>query len=201
MSIRGKEIIIIRSLAESDLGIFAAHRPKLASKQRAININAAIARSLLSEELFSQGHAELKCTCVFDGTVMRQIRRLGKSGKNWRLGGKQIIGATFAKLDAKDFVLIRTVKSNDGSQPLTMTFTSRNTDHFAHAGLAAVLGKRMTGSMLVIAEDETGFDKLADRCPALPWTESLARCDITTARKPAAASLLSRAPKGTRGNR
>ena len=45
------EIIVVRSLAESDLGIFKAHRSSATSKQRAIAMTTPAAKELLAPEL------------------------------------------------------------------------------------------------------------------------------------------------------
>ena len=51
----GNEVIIVRSLKDSDLGLFAVHRPTARSKQRAININSNLAEKLVSPEIFANG--------------------------------------------------------------------------------------------------------------------------------------------------
>ena len=164
-----KEIIVVRSLTESDLGLFAAHRTAARSKQRAININSPIARRLLSSDLYKMGQADLNCICTFGDTVVRETRRFGKTHKNWRLGGKKIEGEAFAKLDSKDFVLIRSIEGNDGSHPVTVTFISRHSHRVVHAGLAAIVEKTLAGSMALYEEGVDGFDSFADHCPALGW--------------------------------
>ena len=169
------EIIIVRSLTESDLGLFAVHRRAGRSKQRAININSAIARRLLSPALYECGKVKLNCICVFEGTDVREARQLGKTHKNWRLGGRKIKGEIFAKLDSKDFVLIRSVAGNDGSYPVTITFISRHTDRLLHAGLAAVVERKLTDSMAVYEEGVDGFSSIADHCPAKQWEETPAQ--------------------------
>lgn len=168
------EIIIVRSLTESDLGLFAAHRAATTSKQRAININAAVARQLLSPFLYERGRADLKCTCFFEGVSLSDVRRIGRTHKNWRLGGNKIEGDVFAKLDSKDFVLIRSVAGNDGSFPITMTFIARATDRLTHAGLASVVERRLKASMAVFEEGTDGFEALTKYCPALPVETSSA---------------------------
>lgn len=162
-----KELIVVRSLAESDLGLFAAHRAHATSKQRAININAKVARQLLSPELFEQGGAHIDCTCIFGEMRIRGQRHLGKVHKNWRLGGAKLEGDLFAKLDCKDFVLIRSVAGNDGSAPMTITFVCRGTDRVVHAGLAAIVEKALKQSIAVYDQDSPAFEALARYCPDL----------------------------------
>jgi len=168
----GRGIIIVRSLAESDLGLFAAHRKSATSKQRAININADMARRLLAPEIFDRGGADLNCICIYNGAVIREPRRLGKSGKNWRLGGKKIEGAAFAELDCKDLVLIRTVAANDSTQPVTIVFISKKRHRVIHAGLAAIVERQLDGSMAAFDEGDSHFSDLSAHCPAMLWEES-----------------------------
>ena len=181
MQSAGSEIIIVRSLTESDLGLFAAHRRATRSKQRAININSSIARKLLSLTLYKRGKVNLNCICVFEDAVVREVRRFGKTHKNWRLGGKKIEGEIFARLDSKDFVLIRSVIGNNGSYPVTITFVSRHTDRVLHAGLAAIVGRKLTNSMMVYEEGVDGFDSIADHCPSQRWEEVCAQSHLPPA--------------------
>lgn len=159
------ELIVVRSLAESDLGLFAAHRAAARSKQRAIQINAPVARQLLSDDAFAKGQVELDSTLIFGDVVVREPRWFGKTGKNWRLGGNQIRGPAFAKLDCKDFILIRSAVGNDGTQPVTVTFISRSTDRVVHAGLVAIVEKTLAHSMAVYGEKTPGFSDIARFCP------------------------------------
>ena len=163
------EIIVVRSLVESDLGWFAAHRAAARSKQRALNVNAEIARRILSQEAFEAGGANLNCICACGDVVVRESRRLGKSGKNWRLGGHKIEGHVFAELDCKDLALIRTRADNDGTQPVTIVFISKARARVVHAGLAAILERQLAGSMASFQEGDTQFKDLATHCAAIPW--------------------------------
>ena len=97
------ELIVVRSLAESDLGLFAAHRPTIRGKQRAININSEIAKQMLSPNLFEKGGGQIACICIFGNIRVQESRNLGKIGKNWRLGGNMIRGDEFVHLSPKDF--------------------------------------------------------------------------------------------------
>jgi hypothetical protein len=161
----GEEIIVVRSLTESDLGLFAVHRPHIASKQRAINVNAPIARRLLSPKLFAQGGTDLDCLCVFGSMKLLEPRYFGKIGKNWRLGGNQIEGDLFRQLDSKDFVLIRCFEHNDGTRPICVTFVSKKTDQVVHAGIAALVERSLKFSMVVYSAEDVGFSALARYCP------------------------------------
>lgn len=160
----GREIIVVRSLADSDLGLFGAHRSAATSKQRAININAGVARQLLAPQVFDAGGAIFECLVTFGNVSIHQPRTFGKSGKNWRLGGKKIEGQAFASLDSKDFMLIRTVSNNDGSAPLSITFIARRTNRVTHAGLAAIVERKLDQSMVVFEAGTEGFDALKNYC-------------------------------------
>lgn len=168
MGAESKEIIVVRSLTDSDLGLFAAHRSETPSKQRAININAGVARRLLSPEVFKEGGAVFECVVTFGAVSNREPRTFGKSGKNWRLGGKKIKGEEFAALDSKDFVLIRSLEGNDGSHPLAITFIARSQDRIAHAGLAAITERYLEQSMAVFESGSDGFTALKKYSQAAP---------------------------------
>lgn len=160
MSAGARELIVVRSLTDSDLGIFAAHRAAARSKQRAININAPIARRMLSAQAFEQGGVTLDCYCSYRGTGDHAQRYFGKVGKNWRFGGNKIEGEPFGSLDSKDFVLIRTVAGNDGSQPVHVSFVGRAHDRVAHAGIAAIVQSSLEQSMVAYDEGTENFGAL-----------------------------------------
>ena len=163
----GQEIIIVRSLTDSDFGLFASHRAYATSKQRAIQINAPVARVLLSPEVYERRQGvEVDCLCVFGEIRIHQARHIGKSHKNWRLGGHKIEGEAFSRLDSKDFVLIRSIAGNDGSSPILMTFIGKQTDRVVHAGIVAIIGADLRGSMVFYWDDEPGFKALDRYCPA-----------------------------------
>ena len=165
MTRNGPEIIIVRSMAESDLGLFAAQRSTIRAKQRAININSSVVSLLLAPELFERGEARLDCTCVFGTNVQSQQRLLRKTHKNWRLGGPKIEGTAFSELDSKDFMLFRSISGNDGTHPVVMTLICRKTDRVVHAGIAAIVERHLKASMAVFDENDDDFDALAVHCP------------------------------------
>lgn len=162
------EIIVVRSLAESDLGIFSAHRSAARSKQRAIALTAPVARRLLSPELFDRRGADMDVLCVYGGYAGRELRNVGRSTKNWRLGGRQIDASEFAFLDSKDFVLLRTTAHNDGTHPILMTFVGKQRERIMHAGIAASLADRLRDSTALIPEGGETFDALAAAFAPVP---------------------------------
>lgn len=172
MARRRQEIIIVRSLTGSDLGIFAAHRDFATSKQRAININSQVASRLLSPAAFRSGGSILDCFCTFRDLEERSERHLGKVHKNWRLGGNKLEGDDFAVLDSVDFALIRSKEANDGSFPVSITFISRIARPAMHARLASMVKPRLKQSMAVYDEGDREFRILASLCPLAPASEA-----------------------------
>lgn len=161
------EIIVVRSLTGSDLGLFAAHRSAARSKQRAININAPIAQAILSSECFAAEGASLQCICLFGSVRVEGPRLLSKVHKNWRLGGAKIEGEQFGELDARDFVLIRSPMHNNGSAPVVISFYSRNSDRVVHAGIAAIVERHLQGSMAMFEAGSDAFAGLSRYCPRI----------------------------------
>jgi hypothetical protein len=167
VSARG-EVIVVRSLAESDLGLFSAHRTHATSKQRAIALTTPVARVLLSPRLYAANGARMDAICVYAQNGTRELRHIGKVGKNWRLGGRKIEIGACGFLDSKDFVLIRTVSQNDGDLPLLMTFVGRQRERLLHAGIVASLEGRFTDSTSILTQGTDTFDALAEAFPPVP---------------------------------
>ncbi|MBV5265028.1 hypothetical protein [Pinisolibacter aquiterrae] len=165
---RRDEIIVVRSLAESDLGIFSAHRLSATSKQRAIALTTPVARKLLSVRLFESGGADMDLICVYGGYGNRELRSIGKVGKNWRLGGHKITANACAFLDSKDFVLLRSVPDNDGDQPILMTFIGRQRERLLHAGIVASLAAEFRDSVAMVSAGSDAFYALSAAFPAVP---------------------------------
>lgn len=162
------ELIIVRSLAESDLGIFSMHRLGATSKQRAIALTTRVAKRLLSERLFTAGGADLDVISVYGGYGNRELRNIGKVGKNWRLGGRKIKANACAFLDSKDFVLLRSVSGNDGDAPILMTFVGRQLERLLHAGIVASLKDSFRDSVAVVTAGTDAFTALSAAFPAVP---------------------------------
>lgn len=156
-----QEIIVVRLLTDSDLGLFAAHRSETPSKQRALNINADVARMLLSDRLFAAGGTEFQCVVTYGNTVVREPRHLGKSGKNWRLGGRKIEGAVFATLNKNDFALIRTTTLNPGTEPISVTFVSHRTNREVHNAVSMLVESLLDQSMAAFCDGSDGFAALS----------------------------------------
>lgn len=156
-----EEILIVRSLTDSDLGIFAAHRAAASSKQRALNINAPAAQQLLSEALYAAGGDVLDCLTVFDSLGERSNRSFTKVHKNWRLGGQRLAGRIYAQIDSADFAIIRSVKGNDGDVPISLTFIARATDAKTHARLSSLLAPLLNRSVAIVEPSDPAFSDLA----------------------------------------
>lgn len=162
------ELIIVRSLTESDLGLFKAHRAAAKSKQRAIALTSEAASVLLSARLYKAKDALIDTICIYGAFGNREQRRVGKVGKNWRLGGRQLVGPEFAALDSKDFVLIRSVSHNDGDAPMLVTFVGRHREQLMHAGLAASVGDLFRHSVVIVPRSSKSFDAVAAAFPPVP---------------------------------
>lgn len=165
----GRELIIVRSLTDSDMGLFAAHRKATASRQRAIALTAPAAERLLHPDILREKGGDFDCICLFGAAMNREIRRINKGGKNWRLGGSQLEHQVFQDLDSKDFALIRSVPLNDGSSPILVTFVGRRSHRLIQAGLAATLAEGvLQHNVAIFEEDHNGFASLADLFPGIP---------------------------------
>lgn len=173
---RREQIIVVRSLAESDLGIFSMHRLSATSKQRAIALTTPVARCLLSERLFAAGGDDLEFICVYGGYGHREFRNIGKVGKNWRLGGRKITANACAFLDSKDFVLLRSVAGNDGDHPILMTFIGRQRERLLHAGIVASLADNFRDSVAVETAGSEAFKALCAAFPSVPPDLAVGPC-------------------------
>jgi hypothetical protein len=156
--VSSSEIIIVRSLADSDMGLFSAHRKATTSKQRAIALTTRAVKELLHPDVLRSEGAEFDCISVFGLSTNREPR----------LGGRQIEGRDFADLDAKDFALIRSRRHNDGSAPILITFIGRRSHRWIQAGLAATLERLFHQSVAIFGEDAPDFQTLADLFPSVP---------------------------------
>ncbi|MFG1379431.1 hypothetical protein [Xanthobacter autotrophicus] len=162
------EIIIVRSLTESDMGLFSAHRKATTSKQRAIALTTVAAEQLLHPSVVKAKGAEFDCICLFGGVTNRESRIINKGGKNWRMGGRQLAGEVFAGLDSKDFALIRSVRHNDSTSPILLTFVGRRSHRFIQAGLAVTFENQLHQSVAIFQDDSAEFETLAELFPSVP---------------------------------
>jgi hypothetical protein len=168
MTKRRKEIIAVRSLQGSDLGLFAAHRSAATSNQRAIQINSIVAARILSAAKYRAKNCILDCFCTFRDSEDRSPRPLNKPQKNWRLGGTKLEGKEFGVIDSLDFVLIRSIELNDGTLPVSMTFIARAARPKMHARISAMVTPRLKQNMTVYGESDKEFLMLASLCPLAP---------------------------------
>lgn len=162
------EMVVVRSLAESDLGIFKAHRSSATSKQRAIAMTTPAAKELLAPDLYAAKGMRMDVICVYAGYGARELRHLGKVGKNWRLGGRKIEAGACGLLDSRDFVLLRSVSHNDGTRPLVMTFVGRQRERLLHAGIVASLEGDFRDGVAIVRQGTDEFDALAAAFPPVP---------------------------------
>jgi hypothetical protein len=162
------ELIIVRSLTDSDMGLFAAHRKATASRQRAIALTTPVAERLLHPDVVRDKGGDFDCICLFGPAMNREIRRVNKGGKNWRLGGGQLDHEVFRDLDSKDFALIRSIPLNDGSSPILLTFVGRRSHRLLQAGLSSMLDGALQHNVAIFEEGSDGFGPLADLFPSIP---------------------------------
>jgi hypothetical protein len=162
------ELIIVRSLVDSDMGLFAAHQKGITSKQRAMALTERAAEELLDPAIFQNKRGEFDCICIFGEAASRERRLINKADKNWRLGGRQLEGEVFATLDSKDFALLRSVRHNDGSTPVLLTFVGRRSQRLVQAGLVATLSSALRQSVAIFADNSPEFGTLAKLFPPVP---------------------------------
>ncbi len=162
------EIIIVRSLTDSDMGLFSAHRRGTTSKQRAIALTVLAAEQLLHPSVIEEKGGVFDCICLFGPIANREARTINKGGKNWRLGGRQLAGDIFSSLDSKDFALIRSIRHNDGTNPILITFVGRRSHRFLQAGLAVSFEGHLRQSVAIFQEDTAEFETLSELFPAVP---------------------------------
>ncbi|QRM56401.1 hypothetical protein [Sinorhizobium sp. BG8] len=164
-----QDIIIVRSLTDSDMGLFSAHRKATASRQRAIALTTPATERLLDPAVIAARGGDFDCITSFGSITNREVRRINKGGKNWRLGGRQFEAPIFGDLDSRDFALLRSVKHNDGSSPILLTFVGRRSHRFIQAGLAAMLSDgALQHNVALFQFGEQGFDALAELFPPVP---------------------------------
>lgn len=157
---------MVRSLADSDLGLFGAHRSALKSKQRALNINASVASMLVSQDIYkAKITTKYTCEIFFNDYHETSTRSIGKSGKNWRLGGNKIDDKNFSVLDSRDFALIRSIENNDGTHPIEIVFISKVQQSKTHKKIVRLVEPTIKGSMALYREDSAGFSDLAEMFP------------------------------------
>jgi hypothetical protein len=166
--VSGPELIIVRSLTDSDMGLFAAHRKATASRQRAIALTMPAAERLLHPDIVRDKGGDFDCICLFGPAMNRDIRRVTRGSKNWRLGGGQLDHEVFRELDSKDFALLRSVPLNDGSSPLLLTFVGRRSHRLLQAGLASSLDGALLHNVAIFEEGHDWFGPLGDLFPSIP---------------------------------
>lgn len=164
MGDRQDQILIIRSLRESDLGLFAEHRAHETSRQRALNINSDIISELLSSDAIRAGELSVRVRMTFGDISFEDVRPIKKTGKNWRLGGHKIVGKAFAELDAADFMILRSVRQNPGDHPITVSFISRTRQPVIHAGIGNIVQRNLKSSMALYSDTSSHFSALAAYC-------------------------------------
>ncbi len=159
MSARDGNAIIIRELTSSDLGWFAEPQDsgRVASKQRAINFNAAVVAAILPRALQDAQEVKVRARCLRAEALHVEDRPLAKVGKNWRLGGRKVRGEIFGKAQPGDLFICQL--NLDGKQPFDLSWTvvMQATDPTQHAALAGKLAPRLKDGMTLFSDDDNNL--------------------------------------------
>jgi len=150
--------IFLRRLTDSDLGLFAACRPHVASKQRAININAPIAEAILPRDARRQGEATIATRYCRNGVIVERPLRLTE--KNWRLGGPKIEGDRFGILKAGDWFLAEYEVSIDRKISLIWQAVSNADQPALWKQIDEMFGSKLVNGMIHLSETHPDYDLL-----------------------------------------
>ena len=103
---------LLRRLAGSDLGWFAAPRKagKAKGNQRGINFNAVDMERIFPAEILASGEVPVISERLSDGQT--QQRRIRLQEKNWRLVGDMVSGQGLDLLEEGDFMWVEVQASN-----------------------------------------------------------------------------------------
>lgn len=155
---RDRRVIVVRELATSDLGWFAAKRPFIKSKQRAININARVMELLVgpTEEGFL-----VTATCTHPRARHTEERALGRVHKNWRLGGRQVVGDVFAQVAEGDLFVASVTLKHGRPTAILWTVVMGEAEPAAFARTARVVRQITADRMAVLEEGSEGFAALS----------------------------------------
>lgn len=94
---------IVRRLQKMDLSFFHAHGASGAGRQRAININSWLIPAIGN----MPGAITIRYRHVDDGQIRSEPRKFGKLQKNYRLHGRMVAGAGYAKYGRGDLLFMR----------------------------------------------------------------------------------------------
>lgn len=147
------------------------------------------AKELLAPGLYAAKGMRMDVICVYAGYGARELRHLGKVGKNWRLGGRKIEAGACGLLDSRDFMLLRTVGHNDGGRPIVTTFVGRQRERLLHAGIVASLEGDFRDGVTIVRQGTDDFDALAMVFPPVP-AELAVGLPVAESDEDASASLL-----------
>lgn len=157
-----QKFLLVRLLAESDLGWFAALRAALnelgKGRQRAIQVNGRIISQVLTPEQVDAKEVQLQATCRLTGTTT--VRVLNKSAKNWRIGGDAAVGDAFKAAQEDDILL--GVLEQGGPEPLPFEWqvVMKAADRALHARVMARCTADLKDGMACFAADTVAYDDL-----------------------------------------
>lgn len=150
--------LFLRQLTESDLGLFAACRPHVASKQRAININAPVAEAILPRDARRRGEAILATRYGRNGGIIERPLKLTQ--KNWRLGGPKIEGAKFGSLSADDWFIAQYEVGVDSEISLVWQTIGKAEQPDLWKHVEQLFGQRLINGMTHLSETHPDYDLL-----------------------------------------
>lgn len=152
--------LLIRQLTKSDLGLFYAKRREIQSKQRALNINAAIISRILPPALITAGEVSVLCERSDARGASPELRPLYRSGKNWRLGGNAVRDEDLATVAPGDFFIGDFTPDEDGKPKLRWRILSRQSRDGLHARFASRLSSLLQDAMAFITPGDDLYSEL-----------------------------------------
>lgn len=146
--------VLVRKLSSSDLGWFAAPRDsgRVASKQRAININATIVNNVLPKRDTLSGGLFLKAKCVHPACTDERERILSKVGKNWRLGGPKVPGDVFGQIEEGDVFVCEIDLRGTSPYPCKWTVVMRSESPSVHTEVLKAYEPHFQDRMCFLSE-------------------------------------------------
>lgn len=144
---KSRTVIIIRQLTGSDLQWFDAARTarKTESKQRALNFNMEIMESVFPKSILDSQLIRLDSECRHPKSEHSTERSITLQGKNWRLGGKKVMGEAFELVEPDDYFLSIFVPDGEKYKMIWSVVMRRESmsTHFQLSSLVPEMRRRM----------------------------------------------------------
>lgn len=170
--------IVVRRLTKSDLGLFLVQRPRLQSKQRAININSRVAESMLSDEEYTAGQTMILAQRVDLPSSKPEHRPIRKTGKNWRLGGPGIPDADLAEVETGDLFVGNWQRTSTGQGVLKWSVVKAGQSPDKYKALSDLIDHQLIDGMTFVGQKDKAYTEVCellagDRAIELPPVERL----------------------------